>query len=350
MDAAVLLVAANEPCPMPQTAEHVAAIQIMNLQNILICQNKVDLIKPDVAKQHKLKIEEFVKGTIAKDKPIIPISAVNGYNVGTVVEYICRNVPVPIRNFKVSPRMIVIRSFDINRPGESFSNLKGGVAGGSIFEGVFELDNEIEIRPGNIEKTKEGKVTCQTLYTKITALKADECGKVDLKYAIPGGLIAIGTNLDPSLTRADKLVGQVLGLKGQLPEVYKELDAKIELLKLLLGVKATAGQEAEVDPLQTDEVLQLNIGSNTVSATVTKVAEEHGVSTVTLKLNTPVCVGEREKIAISRRINRNWRLIGWGDILQGKPAKVSNKFDPAVKLEKALEKAERAEKTGGGAV
>ena len=46
MDAALLLVAANEPCPQPQTLEHLAALEVMqNKQlDVVILQNKVDLI------------------------------------------------------------------------------------------------------------------------------------------------------------------------------------------------------------------------------------------------------------------------------------------------------------------
>ena len=49
MDAALLLVAGNEQCPQPQTSEHLAAVEIMKLQNIIILQNKIDLVKEDAA-------------------------------------------------------------------------------------------------------------------------------------------------------------------------------------------------------------------------------------------------------------------------------------------------------------
>lgn len=44
MDAALLLVAANEPCPQPQTSEHLAAIEIMQLKHILVLQVSFQLI------------------------------------------------------------------------------------------------------------------------------------------------------------------------------------------------------------------------------------------------------------------------------------------------------------------
>ena len=45
MDGALLLIAANESCPQPQTLEHLAAVEIMRLQHIIILQNKIDLIR-----------------------------------------------------------------------------------------------------------------------------------------------------------------------------------------------------------------------------------------------------------------------------------------------------------------
>ena len=76
MDAALLLVAGNEPCPQPQTSEHLAAVEIMRLENIIILQNKVDLVKPDAAIAQHEQIRKFVAGTVADNAPIIPISAV----------------------------------------------------------------------------------------------------------------------------------------------------------------------------------------------------------------------------------------------------------------------------------
>jgi translation initiation factor 2 gamma subunit (eIF-2gamma) len=64
MDAALLLIAANESCPQPQTSEHLAAVEIMRLENIIILQNKVDLIREDAALAQHKDIVAFVKGQI----------------------------------------------------------------------------------------------------------------------------------------------------------------------------------------------------------------------------------------------------------------------------------------------
>ena len=117
MDAALLLVAGNELCPQPQTSEHLAAIEIMKLKHILILQNKIDLIKESAAEDHYQSILKFVKGTVADNAPIIPISAQLKYNIDAINEYIVKKIPIPIRDFSADARLIVIRSFDVNKPG-----------------------------------------------------------------------------------------------------------------------------------------------------------------------------------------------------------------------------------------
>ena len=150
MDAALLLIAGNEPCPQPQTSEHLAAVEIMKLQHIIILQNKIDLVKEAAALQQHEDIKAFVKGTVADSSPIIPISAQLRYNIDVAAEYITNSIPVPIRDFTSEPKMIVIRSFDVNKPGQEVQDLRGGVAGGSILQGVLKLGQEIEIRPGTL--------------------------------------------------------------------------------------------------------------------------------------------------------------------------------------------------------
>ena len=311
MDAAMLLIAANETCPQPQTSEHLAAIEIMRLGNIIILQNKVDLIKEDMALAQHESIRKFVAGTVADGAPIVPISAVLRYNVDVVCEYIARKVPVPVRDFTSAPRLIVIRSFDVNKPGEDVADLKGGVAGGSILQGVLKVGDEIEVRPGIVSKDTDGAVKCVPILSKILSLKAE---KNELQYAVPGGLIGVGTKIDPTLTRADRLVGQVLGLKGSLPEVFTELEITFYLLRRLLGVKTQEGsKQAKVQKLSKTEVLMVNVGSTATGAKV--LAVKHDLAKILL--TQPVCTTEGEKIALSRRVDKHWRLIGWGEIRRG---------------------------------
>ena len=314
MDAALLLIAGNETCPQPQTSEHLAAVEIMQLKNIIILQNKVDLVKPEIAEAQHDQIKKFVAGTVADSAPIIPISAVLKYNIDVVCEYISRYLPIPMRDFTSLPRLIVIRSFDVNKPGEDVHSLKGGVAGGSILQGVLRVGDEIEVRPGIISKDSEGSVVCTPIYSRIMSLYAEQN---DLQYAVPGGLIGVGTKIDPTLTRADRLVGQVLGLKGHLPEVFSEVEVNFHLLRRLLGVKTQEGtKQAKVQKLTKSEVLMVNIGSTATGGKVVKVAEGD-LNVARIALTQPVCTEVGEKIALSRRVEKHWRLIGWGEIRKG---------------------------------
>jgi translation initiation factor 2 subunit 3 len=194
MDAALLLIAGNEPCPQPQTSEHLAAIEIMKLSHIIILQNKVDLMKEENAQQHYQSILKFIRGTVADGSPVIPISAQLKFNIDSVVENLVTTIPVPVRDFTTAPRLIIIRSFDVNKPGAEIDDLKGGVAGGSILTGVLKLGDEIEIRPGIVSKDEQGKLKCKPIFSRIVSLFAENN---TLKFAVPGGLIGKSHSFSP---------------------------------------------------------------------------------------------------------------------------------------------------------
>ena len=314
MDAALLLIAGNEPCPQPQTREHLAAVEIMKLTNIIILQNKIDLVKEAAALQQFEDIKAFVKGGVADGAPIIPISAQLKYNIDVLCEYIVKSIPVPRRSFTESPRLIVVRSFDVNMPGEAVENLKGGVAGGSILKGVIKKGQQIEVRPGLKTKKADGTTQCTPITSMALSLFAE---KNPLEYAVPGGLIGIGTKIDPTLTRADRLVGQVIGEPGKLPEIYSELEISFFLLRQLLGVKSSEGDKTNnrrmIDKMAKGEIIMVNIGSLSTGGRVVAVRSE----IAKLALIVPVCTEVGEKIALSRKIDKHWRLIGWGKIKRG---------------------------------
>ena len=255
MDAALLLVASNETCPQPQTSEHLAAVENMDLENIIIIQNKIDLIREESAKEHYSQIRKFVQGTKAAKSPILPISAQLKYNIDAVIYYLC-NLPIPKRDFISPPRFIIVRSFDINHPGEEAENLQGGVAGGTLIRSILKLGEVVEIRPGNVIREANACKKSFPIYSRIVSLKAE---KNDLIYAILGGLIGVGLKLDPALTRGNRLVGKFLGHPGKLPDIYVSIIVKIHLLKRLLGIRR-GGSEAmtHISPIRVDEKLLVN--------------------------------------------------------------------------------------------
>ncbi|RLI94832.1 MAG: translation initiation factor IF-2 subunit gamma [Candidatus Altiarchaeales archaeon] len=294
MDGAVLVIAANEYCPQPQTAEHLMALEILGVKNIVIAQNKIDLVSKEKAIQNYNQIREFIKDTIAENSPIIPIAAHYGANIDVLIEAIQERIPTPKRNMKENPRMRITRSFDVNKPGSKIDELKGGVVGGSIMRGKFGVGDEIEFSPGVRIKNKYKEIT-----TEIVSLSA---GDVMLKEATPGGLIAIGTRLDPSLTKSDRLSGNVIGLVGTLPKARDKLSLEIHLLEKLIGTK----REIPVKPLERFETLMLSVGSAITIGTIVDVKNGE------FDLRLPVCVEENELVAISRRVDARWRLIGYG--------------------------------------
>ncbi|KAG6909162.1 hypothetical protein DXG01_001789 [Tephrocybe rancida] len=310
MDAALLLIAGNETCPQPQTSEHLAAVEIMKLENIIILQNKVDLIKEAQALEHQKSIAAFVKGTVAESSPIVPISAQLKYNIDAVNEYIVKRIPIPIRDFTSDPRLIVIRSFDVNKPGAEVDDLKGGVAGGSILTGVLKLGLEVEIRPGIVTKDSAGRTRCKPIFSRIMSLHAENNL---LSFAVPGGLIGVGTRIDPTLCRADRLVGQVLGAVGKLPKIYAELEISLFLLRRLLGVKTEDKKQTKVSKLVKNELLLINIGSTSTGGRVLSVKAD----LAKIQLTSPACTEVGEKVALSRRIEKHWRLVGWGSVQRG---------------------------------
>jgi translation initiation factor 2 subunit 3 len=206
------------------------------------------------------------------------------------------------------------------------------------------VNQKIEVRPGIVMKDESGSIKCTPIYSRIVSLYAEQN---ELQFAVPGGLIGVGTTMDPTLTRADRLVGQVLGEVGSLPDVYVELEVcklychdfrfflrktavtfisldlalqiNFFLLRRLLGVRTKGTEKAgKVSKLAKGEILMLNIGSMSTGARVVAVKND----LAKLQLTAPVCTSKGEKVALSRRVEKHWRLIGWGQIQAGSTLEV----------------------------
>ena len=300
MDGALLVVAATEKVPKPQTKEHLLALDTLRIKQIVVIQNKVDLITYKEAMSNYSDIAKFVKGTPASKSPIIPISAQSGLNIDALIGAIESTIETPTRDKSKNTVMHVLRSFDVNKPGSEIKNIKGGVIGGSLTQGEFNVGDEIEIKPGLMNEKKK---TYQTIQTKIVSLGTG-AGIVD--SVKPGGLVAIGTQLDPSMTRSDSLIGSVIGKPGTLPEISSTAKLGIRLFDSAVGIT----DETKVLPIQMGELLRLNIGTAPLLCTVTKVKSDN----IEINLRRPLCLFEDESVAISRRIADRWRLIGAGTV------------------------------------
>ncbi|HMF31708.1 MAG TPA: translation initiation factor IF-2 subunit gamma [Candidatus Lokiarchaeia archaeon] len=300
MDGALLLVAADEKCPQPQTREHLAALQMSGLEKIIVVQNKVDALTEEQALDNFRQIQEFVKGTVAENAPIVPVSAIFTANIDLLLQYIDELIPTPIRNEEEDFQFFVARSFDVNRPGTEPQDLKGGVVGGSVLRGRINIGDEIEIKPGIRTGDKY-----TSFRSKVVSLNA---GGNPVESAHPGGLIGMMTELDPSVTKSDHLIGNVAGKPGSLPPARDVLVFKPNLLKEVVGTES----QLEVVPLRQKEPLMINAGTATTSGIITKLEKGR----VTVELKRPVAAEIGSRIAISRLVEKRFRLIGQGIILE----------------------------------
>lgn len=299
IDGALLLIAVDEKCPMPQTREHLKALEVVGIKNVIIVQNKIDLVTEERTTDNYLEIKNFVKGSVAEDAPIIPISAQQRINIEYVIQAIEECIPTPKRDPNKDPKMLVARSFDVNKPGTEIKKLVGGVIGGSIVEGMLKVGQEIEIRPGAFIDNE-----WQPLFTEVVSLKK---AGINLDEAGPGGLLGVLTNLDPYLTKADSLAGNVVGLPKKLPPVRDELNLEIHLLQRLVGIE----DMPEIKDIKTNETLMINIGTGRSIGVVTSARKD----SIDMKLKIPVCADVGDRTVLSRQVRGRWRLIGVGYVV-----------------------------------
>ncbi len=302
IDGALLLIAANEQCPQPQTREHLQALEILGIKKLIIVQNKIDLVDKERLMKNYQQLREFLKGSAYENAPIIPISAMHKVNIDALLSAFEEIFPTPSRDETLDPRMFIARSFDINKPGSPIEKMRGGVLGGSLIQGSFTVGDEIEIRPGYFVEERNQKVH-KPLFTKILGLMT---GNTPLQAAKPGGSIAVLTDLDPSIVKSDVLTGAVVGLPGKLPTVLYDLDLEVHLLERVVGSK----EELVVEAIKLQEPLMLNVNSAVTVGVVFKLAK----NSVQCKLKVPVCCDIGSRVTISRRIGNRFRLIGYGII------------------------------------
>lgn len=301
IDGAILVIAANEGIK-PQTKEHLLALEAKKIKNIVIVQNKIDLITREKALENYKEIKSFVNGTIAQDSPIIPCSAQQEINIDKILEALV-SLPIPQRDTSSSPVFVIARSFDINKPGTKVSELKGGVLGGVLKRGILKIGDEIEIKPG-ISTKNQNQLTYETVKTKITGIFK---GSFPIKTAEPGASLALETELDPILTKADTLSGCIAGLSNKLPQITNTARIKFSLFKEVLGMS----EKKTVDNIKTAELLMLSINTAITVGPVTRVKANE----IEIALRIPIVPFKGENIGIARMVDGHWRLIGFGEII-----------------------------------
>jgi translation initiation factor 2 subunit 3 len=299
VDGALFVIAATEKCPQAQTLEHLMVLEAAGIKNVVVAQNKADLVSREQAKQNYGEIEELLKGTSYEDAAIVPTAANTKLNLDALIQAIQEKIPTPKRDVSLSARMYVARSFDVNKPGTKIEKIVGGVIGGSIVQGRLRVGEEIEVLPGFLRE-KKGKEVYEKIPAKILSLNVE--GE-KLEEAVSGGLIGVGTTLDPALTHADSLVGCVVGKPGTLPEPKSEAVIEVTPVKRALA-------SFREGFLQNEPVV-LGIGTETTVGAVVSFKKKR----IEVKLKKPVVPLEGEMLAIMRRSGNRWHLYGTGKII-----------------------------------
>ena len=298
MDGALLVIAANEPVPRPQTREHLQALQMLGMKKIVIAQNKIDLVTDLEASRNHEEIMKFTDKTVAEGAPVIPISAQQRLNIDALIEALEEVIPTPSRDSQADALMYVVRSFDVNKPGTSIEGLSGGVLGGSLVRGELKVGDEVELKPGMAEE-RSGKFV--PVVTRVSALQS---GAGPSEKVGPGGLVAVGTHLDPTFTKGDQMVGSVIGKPGSLPPTWEHMTLDVSLFETAVGL----AELVKVERIRPGENLRLNLGTAFSQAVVTSARGD----VIEVDLKKPVAIESGMRAAISRRIADRWRLIGSG--------------------------------------
>ncbi|MDD3083854.1 MAG: translation initiation factor IF-2 subunit gamma [Candidatus ainarchaeum sp.] len=292
MNGAILVIAANEECPQPRTIEHLMALKFAGVKNIVIAQNKIDLVSREKVIKNFEKIKKFLKDYGFEKAPIIPISANFGANIDLLIEAIETTITTPKYDLKKPLKMFIARSFDINKPGTEIKKINGAILGGSISQGIIKIEDELELCPGLNGKTKIKVMTIST-------------SKGIVKEAHAGGLIAIGTNLDPSISQNDQLRGKIIGKIGSIPDPVKKIRMKINLFERMINL------DKKNTEIKINDPLVLTIGTNTGVGFVTTTKKEE----IEITLKNEEIIEKNQKIAISKNINNQWRLIAYGEVI-----------------------------------
>ena len=293
IDAVLFVIAANEPCPMPQTREHLMILNLIGIKDVVIVQTKIDIVGKEKAKAHYDQIRAFVKGSAIEGAPVVPVISGRGANIDVLLEKISQFRPVK-RDSSSDPIMYVVRSFDVNKPGTKIAKLVGGVIGGAVIRGRFRANDMVEMRPG-ISIVQGDKETYRPAITKIESMNN---GTDSMEEAAPGGLIGVSTDIDPAFVKADSMVGNVVGHVGKLPESVKSITVKYTRI---------SRTDLPEQGMRDGEPLLLGVGTATVVGYIKKMKRDN----LEIDLNHPICAEPGAKIAVLRNMDKRWRLTGY---------------------------------------
>lgn len=296
MDHAVVVIAANEKIPRPQTHHHLYALDYSKVNDISFALNKLDLLKVNDVPVVKSNLDAYLK-SMDVNGPIYPISAATGANVSELCQFLAHKVNLrmskTISDSKLPLRMNIVRSYNVNRPNVNIKDMVGAVVGGTIQTGVLTVGDQVELRPGVIYN-KGGRKVIQPLVGRVVSLESD---KNVLHTAVPGGLIGVSLTLYAGLSNDDHLKGFVLGHVGTLPDMYDTITGSFRILDI-----RSPGDDSPLPSLS--EGLKVDLVINGICVVPSEItglktkSSSASKGTVTLKLKVPAVIDDHSNIAI----------------------------------------------------
>jgi len=338
-DCAICVIDSSKKVPGKQLAQHLDAMNLLALmrQNkVIIAQNKIDLISPQKACKNYEEIRSYFARFNMSNAPIIPISAQSKLNIDALCSFIIGHLP------KFSPNLLhahkqsanslflsVIRSFDVNRAKDLLSfddidSICGGVIGGAVMSGQISINQQIEIRPGYLVKSKEknsalkgfkfnSKWKVQPIRTSVKSLKY---GKNSAKNGFCGGNVGVETFIDPSLTKSDRMCGHIVidANDRKPPPIFNKFLMSYSLISK--GAKFSKY-----------ELIKLNVGSAKLRGEVIGNVKEFD-GALLIVLEHPICARVGDKIGICRKNKKSeWLFVGGGIIRKTKNIFIESDVD-----------------------
>lgn len=325
MDGIILVVSAGEPIEKkPQLIHHIMAIKMSGIKNIIVLLNKLDLVKKSVAIERYSKLCELLNKYDIIPKVIIPVSMNHNIGVNNVLINIMKFMGPDkiIEKNKENPFFMISRSFDINHVNINYTDMVGGVIGGSLIGGTLKIGDEIEILPGIISKNPDNTINYKPHYTKIISLKSET---IELENISSGGLIGIGTNIDPFYCKKDAMIGMIAGLKGTLPPVYYEITIKYNEIKF---------DDYEWAPFISKSMTVI-VGTNSIEGKINNI----DVNYINIKFNKPACISDDSLIILCDKTSDSFHIVAYGNIekydftLNKLQDKLQDKLEESDKLE-----------------
>lgn len=230
MKGAIIIISVFEPLKQkPQLIQHLIAAKMANLDKLIICLNKCDLVNIQTVKDRKKELEELLKKLEIQPLTIIPTSFTHKLGIKNLLKainlYFNNSVNEETNNNITEFR--ITRSFDINQPGINYNEIKGGCVGGSLIQGQFNKNDIVKILPGILIKEKDGRYTNEPIITTVLSFESD---KKQIEQVNPGGLVGILTEIDPYYCKSDGLKSNIIVKESDNINVYR--DIKINYTKI----------------------------------------------------------------------------------------------------------------------